>query len=98
MRSDPRPLSLAERQVLRLAAEGLVTAEVAHHLGWSVDEVRAEVGRAMSATGARSKLEAIVVAMRRGELGELSPMARPPNATSDYVSRPACRGGSCDGG
>jgi len=75
MRSDPRPLSLAEREVLRLAAEGLVTAEVADRLGCSVDGVRAELRCAMSATGARSKLEAIVVAMRRGELGELPPVA-----------------------
>ena len=57
-----------ERRVLRLSATGLLTDEVAEHLGIGVDEVRLHLGGAMVALGARSKLEAVVLALRAGLL------------------------------
>ncbi len=59
-------LGTLERLVLRLSATGLVTHEVADRLGVSPDEARFHVRRAMAALGARSKLEAVVLALRRG--------------------------------
>ena len=59
-------LTAAERRVLQASARGLPTDEVAAHLGLSPDEVRRHVAAAMVALGARSKLEAVVLAIRRG--------------------------------
>ena len=55
-----------EALVLRLSATGLTTDEVADRLGLSPDEVRRHVAGAMAALGARSKLEAVVLALRLG--------------------------------
>ena len=59
-------LTELEHLVLRLSATGLQTDEVAEHLGIGVDEVRLHLERAMAALGARSKLEAVVLALRAG--------------------------------
>ncbi len=61
-----RTLTAMEHVVLRLSATGLTTAEVADHLGIDPDEVRRYVAGAMAALGASSKLEAVVLAVRRG--------------------------------
>ena len=58
-----------ERLVLRLSATGLTTAEVAEELGIAPDEARQHVARVMDAFGARSKLEAVVLALRAGLVG-----------------------------
>ena len=66
---DPcRSLVLTELEhlVLRLSATGLTTVEVAAGLGMSPDDVRRHMGRAIAALGARSKLEAVVLALRLG--------------------------------
>ena len=55
-----------ECRVLRLSAAGLLTGEVADRLAMGPDEVRRHVGGAMAALGARSKLEAVVLALRAG--------------------------------
>ena len=52
--------------VLRLSATGLLTDEVAEHLGVSPDEVRRRVASAMDVLGVRSKLEVVVIALRLG--------------------------------
>jgi DNA-binding CsgD family transcriptional regulator len=59
-------LSSAERRVLRLAAAGLPTGEVARHLGMSVETVQGHLRTAIRTLGAGSKLEAIIIAIRRG--------------------------------
>ncbi len=59
-------LTELDRLVLRQSATGMLTHEVAEHLGISPDEVRRHVAGAMAALGARSKLEAVVVALRLG--------------------------------
>jgi DNA-binding CsgD family transcriptional regulator len=53
-------------RVLALSARGLSTAEVAAELGADPDEVRGALRRAMAELGARSKLEAIILALRAG--------------------------------
>jgi len=54
------------RLVVRLSATGLATDEVAERLGLAPDEVRRHVAGAVVALGARSKLEAVVLAVRHG--------------------------------
>ena len=61
-----RHLAPAEVDVLRASATGMTTAEVAAHLGVTTDAVRGHLARAMAALGARSKLEAVLIALRRG--------------------------------
>ncbi len=59
-------LTELEHRVLRLSATGLLTHEVAEQLGMHPGEVRRHIGRAMAALGARSKLEAVMLALRLG--------------------------------
>jgi DNA-binding NarL/FixJ family response regulator len=63
-----RELSADEGRVLKLAAKGLVSREIAGALDWSLDRVRSATVGAITALGASSKLEAVLVAYRRGEL------------------------------
>ena len=65
-------LSAAERQVLQLSAAGLLSGEVAERLGMSPDDVWRHLQAAMTALDARSKLEAVVLALRLG-LGLIDP-------------------------
>jgi DNA-binding NarL/FixJ family response regulator len=65
-RADRRALSPDEREVLRLMAAGLPTDEVAAALDVDPDAVRTRVRRILVALEARSKLEAVVIALRRG--------------------------------
>ncbi|MDP8922716.1 MAG: hypothetical protein M3O34_07550 [Chloroflexota bacterium] len=53
-------------RVLRLVATGMTTDEVVACLAVSPDEVRRDVAHAIDALGARSKLEAVVIALRLG--------------------------------
>jgi two-component system, NarL family, nitrate/nitrite response regulator NarL len=59
-------LSRRELEVLQLLSEGLSTSEVADRLFLSVNTVRNHVTHLMSKLGARSRLEAVNVAVRRG--------------------------------
>lgn len=61
-----RALATMERLVLRLSAAGLTAAEVAVQLGIAPDDVRRHLKGAILALGARSKLEAVVLAIREG--------------------------------
>lgn len=63
-------LTAEERAVLRLAATGLATPDIADALGWPLDHVRSALVSAIATLGARSKLEAVIIAYRRGELGD----------------------------
>jgi DNA-binding NarL/FixJ family response regulator len=69
MRPSPT-LGDDERRVLGLAADGLSVPEVAELLDWSRERVRAAIVSAITTLGATSKLEAIIIAYRRGELGD----------------------------
>ena len=79
-RSDAPVLTELGYQVLRLSATGMMTDEVAEHLGIGADEVRLHIGRAMVALGARSKLEAVVLAVGLGLVTLPGAGARPAPA------------------
>jgi len=59
-------LSPQQRTVLALSATGLGTAEDAAALQLPVHEVRAHLTSAIALLKARSKLEAVIFALRRG--------------------------------
>ena len=61
-------LTADERTALSLSATGLAVAEMADALGVSPDLVREQLSSAIRHLGARSKLEAVVIAARRGYL------------------------------
>ena len=62
------PLIMEERRVLSLAARGLSVIDVAEAMGISSEVVRIWLASAMDKLGARSKLEAVIIAARRGEI------------------------------
>jgi len=67
--SVPRnPLTRREREILRVAAEGRTSLEIANQLHLSVGTVRNYLSSVMRRTGARSRLEAIRIATDRGWL------------------------------
>jgi DNA-binding CsgD family transcriptional regulator len=61
-------LTVREYVVLFAAATGLGVAETARELGTSPDVVREALAAAITKLGARSKLEAVLIAARRGLL------------------------------
>ena len=66
-RSDTRKgLSEREREVLRMLAEGGSYAEIGGTLYLSPDTVRAHAQRAMAKLGARTRTQAVAVALRDG--------------------------------
>jgi DNA-binding CsgD family transcriptional regulator len=64
--SPPITLPTAQRAILALAATGATTAEIAPVLQFSVQEIHEHLGAAIEALAARSKLEAVVTALRLG--------------------------------
>jgi DNA-binding NarL/FixJ family response regulator len=62
----PGTLRRADLAVLRLASTGILNTEIAEHLGQSPADVRAAFERLFVTLGARSKLEAVLIAHRRG--------------------------------
>ena len=59
-----KPLSPREREVLRLLADGAAYAEIGTTLFLSPDTVRAHAQRAMTKLGARTRTEAVALALR----------------------------------
>lgn len=57
-----------ERAVLQLMANGNETLEIACRLGISEREVEAGLARLLAVMGARSRTEAVALALRRGLL------------------------------
>ena len=68
--ATPPRAALTDRglQVLRWVAEGRATEQIADELGISVHTVRNHVRNARRKLGVRSKLDAVVTAMRQGAL------------------------------
>lgn len=62
------PLSPRERDVLELAGAGLSTKAVARQLGISPNTVKFHLQAAFDKLGATSRVEAVMAAIRRGEL------------------------------
>jgi two-component system, NarL family, response regulator DesR len=65
---EPDPLTERERQVVRLAGEGLAGAEIAEKLGLSEGTVRNYLSEAMSKLGAHNRVEAARIARAKGWL------------------------------
>jgi DNA-binding NarL/FixJ family response regulator len=65
-RRAPTELSTRELEVLALMAEGLSTEELMTRLTLSIHTVRNHIRRVMAKLGAHSRLEAVVLAHRRG--------------------------------
>ena len=61
-------LTADERTALSLSATGLTVTEVAETLGWSPAVVHGVLASAIDKLGARSKLEAVVIAARIGQI------------------------------
>lgn len=62
----PSTLTMREREVLQLLAEGRSTLDIAHALTLSPHTVRNHVQRALRKLGAHSKLEAVRLAVQQG--------------------------------
>ncbi len=65
---EPDPLTDRERQVLRMAAEGVSTAEMAKKLNLSVGTVRNYLSEAIDKLGAHNRTEAARIARGKGWL------------------------------
>jgi DNA-binding NarL/FixJ family response regulator len=59
-------LDRRECDVLAASARGALVSEVATELGLSREQVRASLTSAMRKLGARSKLEAVLIALQQG--------------------------------
>jgi two-component system response regulator DesR len=66
--SDPDPLTDRERQVLRRAADGETSAEIAGALGLTEGTVRNYLSDAISKLGAGNRIEAARIARQKGWL------------------------------
>lgn len=67
--TERKALSERERQVLRLLAEGGSYAEIGSELFLSPDTVRSHAQRAMQKLGARTRTQAVAVALREAVIG-----------------------------
>jgi two-component system, NarL family, response regulator DesR len=65
-RSVAGVLTARQQAVLALSASGLISGEVADALQLPVQEVRTDLASAIVTLGARSKLEAVMIALRLG--------------------------------
>jgi len=65
---EPDPLTDRERQVVRLAGEGVASYEIAEKLGLSEGTVRNYLSEAMSKLGANNRVEAARIARAKGWL------------------------------
>lgn len=63
-------LTRREQESLRLVARGMTTTVAAEHLGISPETVRTHVRNAMNKLGARTRAQAIAVALRDGEISD----------------------------
>ena len=64
--ATPQPLAPRELQVLQAVASGMSTGDAAVALGITVHTVRAHLKNVMTKLQAHSKLEAVIVALKRG--------------------------------
>jgi two-component system, NarL family, response regulator DesR len=66
--TEPDPLTDRERQVLRLADEGLSSLEIARQLKLSDGTVRNYLSESIGKVGARNRIEAVRIARQKGWL------------------------------
>jgi two-component system response regulator DesR len=65
---EPDPLTDRERQVLRMAGDGVASIEIATDLGLSEGTVRNYLSEAISKLGAGNRVEAARIARTKGWL------------------------------
>lgn len=65
---EPDPLTDRERQVLRLAGDGMTTLDIANELGLSEGTVRNYLSESISKLGAANRVEAARIARAKGWL------------------------------
>ena len=63
-----RAVSVREREIMQLLADGLTGEEVARHLFLSAETVKTHVRNAMNKLEARNRVHAIAIALRQGEI------------------------------
>lgn len=66
------PLTAREREVLRWVMEGFSNGDIARVLRVSAETVKTHIGHCLSKLGARDRTQAVVLALRSGQL-ELQP-------------------------
>jgi DNA-binding NarL/FixJ family response regulator len=66
--TDVASLSPADREVLRLVADGLSNAEIGSAIHAAPSTVKARVSRLLTKLGARTRAEAVAIAVRNGAL------------------------------
>ena len=66
--TEPDPLTDRERQVLRFAAEGKTSGDIAQHMGLSDGTVRNYLSEAISKLGVSNRIEAARLAREKGWL------------------------------
>lgn len=62
------PLTAREREVLRLVMEGFSNGDIARVLVVSAETVKTHIGNCLSKLGARDRTQAVVLALRSGQL------------------------------
>ena len=72
-RVDVTKLTRMERDVLNLSARGHGVVAVAEMLGWPPEAVRSAIRSASDRLGAHSKLETVIIAIRRGLIDLAAP-------------------------
>jgi PAS domain S-box-containing protein len=85
-RSILEDLTPRQQEVLRLLAEGLDTPAIAQRLGVAEETARNHIRALLRATGAHSRLEAVLMGLRLGVVGPQLPQAGrqgPPAAADD---------------
>jgi two-component system, NarL family, response regulator DesR len=68
LRVPANPMTLRERDVLQLAAQGATTAEIARHLCLTAGTVRNHISSIIAKIGARNRVDAIRIADQSGWL------------------------------
>lgn len=61
-------LSLREQQVLQLVAEGLTNFEIGQKLIVAEETVKSHIRKVLNKTGAKTRAQAVAIAMRRKEI------------------------------
>lgn len=62
------PLTVREREVLRWVMEGFSNGDIARVLVVSAETVKTHIGNCLSKLGARDRTQAVVLALRSGQL------------------------------
>jgi len=76
--SAPGALSLRERDVVTLGAQGMTSAEIAGTLSISRATVESHFRSAVGRLGARNRTHAIALALARGEISVPAGLDEPP--------------------